>query len=113
VRGCTPVWNIDAVARRRFGTSAADLTAYQRKNFMNGPGKICKGLSIDRSLNAAPVGCPQLYLVDELPELGLPKRTFPFRTGRRIGVDYAGEAADFPWRFWLDESEGGKYHADF
>jgi len=27
----------------------------------------------------------------------------PFHTGKRIGIDYAEEAVDFPWRFWLDE----------
>lgn len=109
VRGCTPVWNVDAVSRRRFGVPADRMSAYQRKNFMNGPGKLCKGLSIDSSLNAAPIGSPQLYLTDELPELSLPKRpdVLPFCTGKRIGIDYAEEAADFPWRFWIEDGIGG------
>ena len=25
------------------------------------------------------------------------------KAGTRIGIDYAQEAVDFPWRFWLDE----------
>ncbi len=94
-----------AAARRRFGVPAAEMTAYQRKNFMNGPGKLCKGLSIDRSLNGLPLGNGLLELAWDLPELGLPRRSddLPFHTGKRIGIDYAGEAVDFPWRFWLDE----------
>ena len=24
------------------------------------------------------------------------------RSGKRIGIDYAQEAVDFPWRFWLE-----------
>ncbi len=105
VRGCVPVSNIDAAARRRFGVPAAEMTAYQRKNFMNGPGKLCRGLSIDRSLNGLPLGNGLLDLAWDLPELGLPCRSddLPFHTGKRIGIDYAGEAVDFPWRFWLDE----------
>ncbi|MCI8302677.1 MAG: DNA-3-methyladenine glycosylase [Oscillospiraceae bacterium] len=101
IRGCAPVYHTDAVARRRFGVQAAEMTAYQRKNFLNGPGKLCKGLSIDRSLNALPLGNGLLYLADGVPELGLePRRpVLPFRTGRRIGIDYAEEAAEFPWRF--------------
>ena len=101
VRGCVPVSNADAAARRRFGVPAAEMTAYQRKNFLNGPGKLCKGLSIDRSLNALPLGNGLLYLADGVPELGLEPRppVLPFRTGRRIGIDYAEEAAEFPWRF--------------
>lgn len=27
-------------------------------------------------------------------------------TGKRIGIDYAEEAADFPWRFWLEREDG-------
>lgn len=104
VRGCTPVYNIDAVSKRRFGVKASEMSAYQRKNFMNGPGKLCRGLDIDRTLNALPLGSSQLYLTDELPELDLPRRpeNLPFRTGKRIGIDYAEEAVDFPWRFWID-----------
>ena len=104
VRGCLPVYNQDAVSRRRFGVETAELNAYQRKNWMNGPGKLCKGLSIDRSLNAEPLGSNALYLARDLPEYGLEARPadLPFRTGKRIGIDYAEEAIDFPWRFWLD-----------
>lgn len=105
IRGCTPVYNADAVARRRFGVETDQLSAYQRKNFLNGPGKLCRGLSIDRGLNALPLGNDILYLAHDLPELGLERRdgTLPFHTGKRIGIDYAEEAVDFPWRFWIDE----------
>ena len=105
IRGCAPVYNADAVARRRFGTGTAALSAYQRKNFMNGPGKLCKGLSIDRELNALPLENDVLYLAHDLPEYGLSRRSeeMPFHTGKRIGIDYAEEAIDFPWRFWVDE----------
>lgn len=100
IRGCVPVYNRDAVVRRRFGPGA-EMTAYRRKNFLNGPGKLCKGLSIDRSLNALPLENGLLYLADGVPELGLEARPpdLPFLTGKRIGIDYAEEAAGFPWRF--------------
>lgn len=102
IRSCTPVYNADAVARRRFGVTAAEMSAYQRKNFLNGPGKLCRGLSVTRELNALPLGSGALYLAHDLPELGLERRPddLPFHTGKRIGIDYAEEAIDFPWRFW-------------
>lgn len=105
VRGGVPVYNEDAIARRRFGVTAEAMSAYQRKNFLNGPGKLCKGLSIDRTLNNLPLGSGPLYLAHELSGLGLERRpdALPFHTGKRVGIDYAGEAVDFPWRFWLDE----------
>ncbi len=103
IRGCEPVFGLEQVARRRFGVSAAEMRPYQRKNFMNGPGKLCKGLSIDRSLNGLPCGSSALCVAAELPELALTARPpdLSFHTGKRIGIDYAEEAIDFPWRFWL------------
>lgn len=104
IRGGAAAWGADAMARRRFGTGTAEMTSYQRKNFLNGPGKLCKALSIDRSLNGLALGGDALYLADELPELGLPQRhrDIPVHVGKRIGIDYAQEAVDFPWRFWTD-----------
>ena len=105
IRGCAPVYNVDAISRARFTREFDDLSAYQRKNFLNGPGKLCKGLLIDKQLNNLPCGSNELYLADEIPELGLPCRSssFSYHTGKRIGIDYAEEAIDFPWRFWITE----------
>jgi len=104
IRACQPICGIDAIARRRFGARSAEMTPYQQKNFMNGPGKLCKGLSIDRDLNNLPLGDSRLWLADEIPEFDLSKRTedFSFCSGKRIGIDYAEEAIDFPWRFWTE-----------
>ena len=105
IRGCTPVYNQNSIAQARFGVDYAQLNRYQKKNFLNGPGKLCKGFMIDTRLNNAPCGNNELYLADELPELGLPCRDtmFSYNTGKRIGIDYAEEAVDFPWRFWTTE----------
>ena len=105
IRGCAPLVGADTIARLRFGVTAGEMTAYQRKNWMNGPGKLCKGLSIDKFLNGLPLGHNQLFLADEVPELGLVKRPagLPCAIGKRVGIDYAQEAVDFPWRFWLEE----------
>lgn len=106
IRGCTPVFNTDTIAMARFGIPEAQMSAYQRKNFMNGPGKMCKGLSIDSSCNGLPIENEELFICDEIPEIKLPCRSeiFTFETGKRIGIDYAEEAIDFPWRFWTKEN---------
>ena len=105
IRGCTPVYNQNAIAQARFGTDYTQLSPYQVKNLLNGPGKLCKGFLIDTSLNNVPCESDELFLADELPELGFPGRdtVFFYNTGKRIGIDYAGEAADFLWRFWTTE----------
>jgi DNA-3-methyladenine glycosylase len=62
-----------------------------------GPGLVCRALGVDRSLNGAPLEPPALYVVDDgfRPGPGAIART------PRIGVEYAGEWAELPWRFCL------------
>jgi DNA-3-methyladenine glycosylase len=63
----------------------------------SGPGLVCRALDIDRSLNGQPLEPPALYVVDDgfRPGPGTVART------GRIGVEYAGEWAELPWRFCL------------
>ncbi len=96
IRALTPVAGEGTMARLRFGADPDRLTAYQRKNFLNGPGKLCKALSLDRTLNGLDLLTPPLYVLPRQEPIG---EVF---TGARIGVDYAEEAKDFPWRFWLE-----------
>ena len=74
------------------------MSAYQRKNFLNGPGKLCRGLALTRAQNGLDLTAPAkgLYVLE-----GAPPDPSAVRTGKRIGIDYAQEAADFPWRFYL------------
>ena len=103
IREAAPVRGLEEMARNRFGKPLAELTAYQRKNFLNGPGKLCRALAVTRMENSLPADNPTLYLCDSLPGLPpvVPKVV---RAGRRIGIDYAEEAVDFPWRFWMEEA---------
>ena len=83
------------MARNRFGCKAEEMSAYQRKNFLNGPGKLCKALKLTKAQNGLSLLGDELYVLDsgETPE--------NIHVGKRIGIDYAEEAVDFPWRFWL------------
>lgn len=106
IRGLAPRHNQDIIAENRFHCKCADMSAYQKKNFLNGPGKVCAGMNIDRSLNALPWGSQKLFVCQSLDELGLPTpeedlAPLRIRVGKRIGIDYAQEAVDFPWRFYL------------
>lgn len=106
IRGLSPRYNQDIIAENRFHCKCGDMTAYQKKNFLNGPGKVCAGMNIDRSLNGLPHGSRELFLCESLEELGLPmpegdRMPMDVKVGKRIGIDYAEEAVDFPWRFYL------------
>jgi len=97
IRAGSPVSPADAdtIAVKRFGCTAGEMSPYQRKNFLNGPGKLCKGLSITRAQNGLSLLGDELYVLDsgEIPE--------KIHVSKRIGIDYAEEAVDFPWRFYL------------
>lgn len=104
IRGLEPRYNGDIIAENRFGCKMEAMTPYQRKNFLNGPGKVCAGLKIDRALNDLPCGSEALFVCGSLSDAGLPdweEAPLNIRTGKRIGIDYAEEAVDFPWRFYL------------
>ena len=97
IRGVQAVTNGDIIAKNRFGCKMEEITAYQRKNFLNGPGKVCKGLALTREQNG-------LDLTDSHGPLYVCDGPAPghIQVGKRIGIDYAQEAVDFPWRFWSE-----------
>ena len=108
LRGLEPVYGQDTMARLRFGKSSAEFTAYQRKNFLNGPGKCCQALALDTKMDGLDLTGDTLFLCTSPRDAGLPAVTEPAFTvvsGRRIGIDYAEEAADFPWRFTWQPAE--------
>ena len=98
IRGAVPIENGDIIAKNRFGCKMGSMSPYQRKNFLNGPGKLCRGLDLSRAQNGLDLTRPEggLYLIP-----GRPPAPEEIRTGPRIGIDYAEEAVSFPWRFWL------------
>lgn len=79
--------------RERYEKSPGSLT--------DGPGKLCAAMRIDRSLNGADMTSPRAEIfITETDAVPL----FDIEENPRIGVEYAGEAALFPWRFTLKDS---------
>lgn len=107
IRGGHACWGTERISQLRFGKGTAELSAYQRKNFLNGPGKLCKGLALTRAENGMDATGGQLFVCASLADVGLPPEpnSVPteVRVGKRIGIDYAEEAIDFPWRFYVTE----------
>jgi len=60
-----------------------------------GPGKLCQALAIDGELNRTPLfkGPLRVTTGREVADLEV-------ASGPRVGIDYAGEAAAWPLRFW-------------
>jgi DNA-3-methyladenine glycosylase len=92
VRGIEPVEGIEVMRARRGEMKDSNLTS--------GPGKLCIAFGIDRSFNGEDlVEGNRIWVEDH--------RSFTegeTAIGKRIGIDYAGEDADLPWRFWAKEN---------
>ena len=106
IRGGEAIAGWETMSRLRYGKPFEELTSYQRKNFLNGPGKLCKALSLTRADDRTDLTGDTLFVCDSPADLGLPcpaPAKEKICSGPRIGVDYAEEARDFPWRFWLEK----------
>ena len=106
IRGIQPRNAADIIAQNRFSCKFNEMTSYQKKNFLNGPGKVCQGLALTTGQNGLSLLGDELFVCDTLHDLGLP--SYPgdeippdIKAGKRIGVDYAEECADYLWRFYL------------
>jgi DNA-3-methyladenine glycosylase len=69
---------------------------------IDGPGRVCRFLKIDRRLNRADLTTGEVLWVEDRGTRVAPSTV---TVGRRIGVDYAGIWAKKPWRFRLAPSQ--------
>lgn len=85
VRAVEPLEGVELMARRRGrNVSQRELT--------NGPGKLCQAFGIDRGLYGEDLTGKRIFLLDG----PTPRAT----RSARIGVAYAQEWAEKPWRFY-------------
>ena len=102
IRGMEPVLGTETMAQLRFQKPLAELTSYQRKNFLNGPGKLCKALALTKAENGIDLLGDVLACYDSAKDFGVSDAPLgEIKVAKRIGIDYAEEAVDFPWRFYI------------
>jgi DNA-3-methyladenine glycosylase len=92
VRALQPIEGIELMRQRRHGQPDRNLT--------NGPGKLCIALGIDRRLDRADLLGNHVWLEDGEH---IPSRKIA--SGPRIGIDYAEEWVERPWRFWVRDNQ--------
>jgi len=96
IRAGVPLEGFDEMALRRFNKKYSLLTKKEKLNLTDGPGKLCMAMGIDRTNNGEDLCDDNIYLEDD----GCKP---VFTASKRIGIDYAEEAADFLWRFYIKE----------
>jgi DNA-3-methyladenine glycosylase len=89
IRGLEPLENVDLMRELRNNPE-------RETNIASGPGKLCMAMSIDKRLNGADLLGPKIWIEDRNLDSGL------VRSSPRVGVDYAGEYKDKPWRFYVE-----------
>lgn len=68
-----------------------------RNNLTAGPGVLSIAMGINKKLYGADLTGNTIWLEDK----GIHIPSEEIAAGPRIGIDYAGEDASLPWRFWL------------
>jgi DNA-3-methyladenine glycosylase len=103
IRALEPVEGLDAMRAPRSASPTA--RAVKDASLCVGPGRLCRALAIDRSLDGTDlVSSPSLYLcapASRPPDARPPGDVADGQSvrGPRVGVDYAGEWARAPLRF--------------
>ncbi|MDI6893632.1 MAG: DNA-3-methyladenine glycosylase [Bacillota bacterium] len=95
VRGMEPVAGVELMAARR-GLASDDW-----HRLGAGPARLCQAMGITLAQNGADLVQGPLYIIRpaEAPVQAV-------ACGPRIGIDYAEEARDYPWRFYVPGSPG-------
>lgn len=68
-----------------------------RKHLADGPGKLCIAMEVTKADNDVDMMESSTFYVTE----GIEIKPEDIKAGKRIGIDYAEEAADYLWRFYL------------
>ena len=89
VRAVEPEEGIEVMRARRPVPKERELTS--------GPGKLCRALGIDLGFDGEDLRGRRVWL----EETGVEYGPGEIAAGPRVGVDYAGEDALKPWRFWV------------
>nr|WP_300815900.1 DNA-3-methyladenine glycosylase [uncultured Acetatifactor sp.] len=77
--------------------SGQSCPASLKKHLADGPGKLCTAMGITRADNDVDMVESQSLYVTE----GIKIEPERIQAGKRIGIDYAEEAAEYLWRFYL------------
>ena len=99
IRAVEPLEGVEIMRERRRLKSKNPEAKITDKNLTSGPGKLCIALGIDKTFNNEDLLGDRVWLEDGA-KIADEKVAF----GKRIGIDYAEEFAEKPWRFWVKDN---------
>jgi DNA-3-methyladenine glycosylase len=94
IRAVEPLKGIELMKRNRNLTNEVPI-----KELTNGPSKVCQAFGLTAELNGADLCGDELFVCKN-------KETyFDIGISKRIGIDYAEEYREVPWRFYIKGNE--------
>lgn len=94
IRAVEPLTGVEIMQKRR--------NCLKLKNLCSGPGKLCQAFGITKEFNGHLLIASPLYIKSEEAVL----TDNEILAVARVNIDYAGEAKEWPWRFYI---KGNKY----
>jgi DNA-3-methyladenine glycosylase len=120
IRAIQPIEGLQEMSTLRFNKDYGELTKAQFKNLSSGPSKLCIAMNINKANNKQDLCANELYIEEPEEMIGTEKKDknllpekfrllfhdkslekFEIVAAKRIGIDYAEEAKDFLWRFYI------------
>jgi DNA-3-methyladenine glycosylase len=90
IRALEPIVGEEIMAKRRKAVHQS------LANLANGPGRLCMAMNITKAQNKADITKPPLQ-IEDAPTVASQDIT----ETTRLGIDYAGEWKNKPWRFYI------------
>ena len=89
IRAVEPTEGIDMMKKLR----KTDVSG----NLASGPGKLCMAFGINKKMNGHSIFGDEIYIEDRGEKIIVKDIV----RAKRVGVDYAGACAHYPWRFYI------------
>jgi DNA-3-methyladenine glycosylase len=96
IRALEPVKGMEKMSQLRYNKSYNELRRREVLGLTNGPGKLCIAMNIKRIDNGEDLCGGKMYLMEDEVE-----EKMEFVEAKRINIDYAEEARDFLWRYYI------------
>jgi len=99
IRAVEPIEGLEVMMERRGRTASG---RQRLPALTTGPGALSQALGLSTKWNGQHLLAPDTPVWIE--DRGCELTSQDIAIGKRIGVDYAGECAEWPWRFWIKDS---------
>jgi len=96
IRAVEPVEGLPQMVKNRYNKTVEEIKKRELINLTSGPGKLCRAMAITMEDNKKDLCGDELFLIEENSPA-----PFDIVTTKRINIDYAEEAIDFPWRYYI------------